>query len=303
MKNLAGLFGLLMVASPMAWGKTIPSGNAFVSTDFSYTSARDLWKGNGQEAIFSDNNADTRVRGKTTSYNYGLSASFGIPFGMQLDFRTQYTTTRMNNATHPNAANGAMGASVRGISEASLILKKHVYANSWLDQDFYIGYRHPGETTPQSPTFIAITDFSNHYILGSETGFHFSKQWSFVNDIRYIMRSEADKLATMELPSDQMEWSGRLSWQYDSKLTLSSSAIWRHTFSGPDISTADFVTAVGLAGHPPFYAARERFLGYAMGGNYRVGSRSYLGVSRFKKVWGRNTDRSRTWSVFYGYYF
>ena len=91
-----------------------------------------------------------------------------------------------------------------------------------------------------------------------------------------------------------------LAYIHDSKIGLGLGFVWKHTFSGVDISTPPFANLAGLTGHPPFYASRERFVAQVASISYYPTPKSWFGISQFSKFWGRNTDVSTTHTIYYG---
>ena len=303
-------FLLISALSTQTSFGALGEGQMMLMTDVSYTSARELWKGNSDEVYFQDAAGtkhldNTVVRGAKTQYmNLGVELAYGTQlWGIETSLRLDYTSSKIMNATHPNTANGAVGTEVNNLSGIKLKLAKDFYAGDWLTTGAYFEYKNPVESKPKSPSFIAVTDFSSHYTLGFRGQLYLSSFVLTYYDINYTVRSKASALKTEDIPGNQSTAKLDFIYAYDEKLSFGVGFGYRHTFKGADISTPAFGAAGAKAGHPPFYAARERFFGYSLYFNYYIKRDLWLGLSQFEKIWGRNTDRSETTSLFIGNYF
>ena len=304
MKSLIVVAVMLFLTHPAV--ATLQENQMMISTDLSYTTARELWKGKDDEISYQDAEGDTHPDGtvkdgKTQFTNLGLEFSYGTPvWGIQSDLRIDYTSSRMRGATHPNAKNGKEDDGVDQLSGIAVKFLKDMFSSDSLTLTPYIGYKHPVEDEPEVPTFIAVNDFSHHYNLGLKTAFSLTPHFYTFFDAKYTMRSKDSKLKDDQLPADQATGKLDFLYAYDASLSFGGGLVYQHTMAGPDISTPRFGANAKEAGHPPFYAARERFLATVAYFNYYLSPESWMGVSQFEKVWGRNTDRSRTFTLFMG---
>ena len=253
------ILGLIFFLVSPLYAATLAKNQLLLSTDISYTSARSLWKGDGDKITFQDNDSNAThndrslLDGATSYLNFGLQASYGTPlWGIQADLRLDYTMSKMRHATHPTEANGAENAEVNGLSNIEVKLSKKVL--SWQRGSLvgYLGYRNPVDSDPKSPSFLAINDFSTHYNFGAKVSQHLYKKLSSYTDFSYTVRTRADKLKTEKLPANQHTLKLDFLYAHDDKLSLGTGLVWRHTYKGPDISTPAFARALGKAKHPLF---------------------------------------------------
>jgi len=312
-KNLALSLILGTTLSFSAQAGVMAKGAQSVTVDYSRTNANKLWKGTSSDAYMYDaNNSANAEIGETTFQTYAVNYSRGLGFGLQMDFRLGYATSIIEDGSHPGAGtnnNGPGPKDIRqkDINEVSLKLTYNVLSGANHSTNVYFQYKHPGASdTPTNPTFLALNDYSSHMVFGVTETYSLNKL-SFVLDLNYAMRSTADKLEAFDLPGDQINLKLDLPYQFSDRVTAGTGLAYRHTTSGPDIGGTNW-TAVNTANSvgeasatPAFFAIRERFVGYSMFATYYMPKYdSYVGVSRFRKLQGRNTDQSRTWAVFYG---
>ena len=279
--------------------------------DYSRTSANSIWKGDNKINYFCANTgsgADCgNGIGQTTYTTYSLGHGIGLGWGLQLDTRVTYTVSVMDYGSHPAQAVGPVDAPQKDISEVSLRLTKNLISKEKHGTDVYLQYKHPGgNDEPQNPTFLAVNDYSSHLTLGVTETLNLVKNWTWIFDASYTKRSTADKLKAFDLPADQLNFRLDLPYQFSDRISAGAGLTYLHTTGGPDIGGSDWGAGNVLfsaAGHPPFYAVRERFVGYSMFGSYYIPKAdAWVGLSRFRKLSGRNTDISRTWAVFLGMY-
>ena len=311
-KNLALSLILGTTLSFSANAGVMAQGAQSVSVDYSRTNANKLWKGTSSDAYMTAAESNLGI-GETTYQTYAVNYSRGLGFGLQLDFRLGYATSIIEDGSHPGAGTNNNGPGPKDfrqkdINEVSLKLTYNLLAGANHSTNVYFQYRHPGASdTPTNPTFLALNDFSTHMVFGLTEAYSLGKL-SFVLDANYTKRSTADKLEAFELPGDQINLKLDLPYRFSNRVTAGTGLVYRHTTSGPDIGGQPAWDAVNTASSvgepattPAFYAVRERFVGYSMFGTYYLPKTdSYVGLSRFRKLQGRNTDQSRTWALFYG---
>jgi hypothetical protein len=281
-----------------------------ITTDVSYTSARELWKGNSEEVTFQDAEGDVHtstagnpLEAKTKFYNFGLTIGYQkLPFGLTTELRLDYTVSKIRNATHPNPANGMEDSGLSRLSGAELKLSKNIINNNF-SFGTYFSFRHPIDSKPTAPSFIALNDFSTHLSFGLNSSYKLTPSTYLYYDVKYTKRSLDSKYDSFDLLSNKINMKIDLLYLYDQKISFGGGLVWNHTFSGPDISTSEFGSATTAIKHPVFYLARERFLADNFYLNYYYSHSSWYGVSRLQKIWGRNTDRSTTTTVYYGFSF
>jgi len=302
MKNQLLLIVLSIVVSVSTYAK-----NTFIlSTDLTYSSARELWFGNSDEVTFQDSEMGTHPNGslrdaKASYWNYGLEGRYHLSkLSLEASLRLDYTMSRMKDGSTPSLASGAEGAAVNQLSGLTLKLSKRILKRKKIDLTGYFEYRNPIESDPANPTFIAVNDFATHLSLGFKSSFTIMNKLYAYLDAKYTKRSTADTFETDELPADQVMVKLDFLYAYDDKFSFGSGLTWKHTFSGLQIASPAFGAAIARIGHVPFYATRERFVGHSLYFNYYLNSKTWMGVSQFQKFWGRNTDRSRSTTVFAG---
>ena len=283
----------LIASSSISVASVLGDGQQVFSADVSYTSADKLWMGNESDLDFGG--------AKTAYYNYAVEYKRGIKWGLQLDGRLGYTVSRINDGAFSDATESNGNDS---ISEISLKVTKNLHKNSVHDLDIYFKYRHPGsDSDPTAPAFLAVNDFSSHMVLGLADTFTITNSFLLNVDLSYIKRSHADSLDAFELPADQIDFKLNAPIYINEKLMIFPGVAFRHTMSGPGLSTSGFNSISAQAGVPAFFAARERFFGYLLGASYYMPNlNSGLGFSVFKKASGQNTDQSTTMSVSWGVY-
>jgi len=296
---------LTIIFSFNGFSKNIPRGMSIISLDFNTTSARELWYGDKDLHPFCDNSNGTcdpdHTYGQQSFTSFGLNYSYGFAKNFQVDVRIAYTKSKLKDASHADAKEDD---TVKQISEMALKLGWDAYENSWYLVNAYLSYRHPWNTDPKHPSFIAVNDFSQHLNAGIFQSFKIFEKVTLLNDWRAVFRTTQDWFKEEDLPANQFRWDLNLSTQISDTFAFGGGFSWLHTYSGPDIGTPEFgALKVKGGGIPPFYAARERFFAYNIFISQTIGQQYWAGISLFQKFWGRNTDRGQTWSVTLGTYF
>jgi len=277
---------------------SLASGVQMISSDLSITKANSLWKGDSNVYTFADAQATALPAGgtataNTTYYNVGVQYTRGLANASQLEFRVDYATSGMENGNHGATESGDKVSQLAGVE-----LKYTKDFSKILSG--YVGIKHPTNSDPDEKTFIAVNDYSTHYFLGLKGSMDISQNWYQYWDIKYISRSRQSDIVVQELPADQGEIKLDFLYTAGEKLSLGAGLLGHHTFHGLDIGRGDWGTAVGEAGHPPFYAVRDSFAAHTFYVNYYYSKNAWYGLSHFEKFYGRNTDISRTITFFAG---
>jgi len=292
------LLNLAMIST--VYAGVIPKNTKMVNVDFSLSSANSLWYGDDNQHHFSHNNQDNSRIGETSFINVGATFSYGLTDKLQIDSRVSYAESTIKNASFPNEGNGGQDEGHKRINELSVSAKFSAIEASRFGLNLVAGYSHPGETRPTGPTFLALNDFSQEYSLGIETSTKLTDKLSLNFDFDYIYRTKVNHLESDDLPGDRIKTSIILPYIYDDRLVFNVGLSYLATLEGTDIGSEEFGADNMQAGHATFYAAKEMFAGHSYGASYYVSHNKWIGISFFEKFWGRNTDKSKTTSLFAG---
>lgn len=282
-KNLLISFLLGATFSLSTNASVMKDGEQFLALDYSMTSADKLWVGNGNDRSYNG--------GETTYINYGLSYGRGFGSGLQLDLRLGYATSEMSGGNFGLAADGDKE---KDLNEVSLKLTYNLITNSGHSTNIFFKYQHPGANTePTGTKFIALNDFTTQYIFGFEEEVYFNRL-VLKFDVNYALRSSLDAAGQDGLPGNQLNASLTSNYSFTNRIIAGAGFVYRSTEDGLTLPLTN----------DKFYAAKEKFFGYSLAGTYSFPeSQSFVGLTRFSKTSGRNTDQSTTWSAFYGFSF
>ena len=253
------------------------------------TQSKEIWKATKKEQKYSSANMPDAT---VNSYELSSYLEYFLNSKQSLAGMLSYGYSKISDG---NQGDATKGAKVSGLKEFSLFYKHELLTfSNWYKLKGKVGYVQPFDSSPEKPAFLAITDFSEKIILGLEESLHFgSLNLYFYFD--YILRASA--------PADQLSLNFTTQYSLNQKFAFGATLLWLHTLSGPDIGTPEWVQAVSAYGLPPFFLVRERFWSGSAFVQYFFKKNQFLDVSYAQKFWGRNTDKSNTYSLGYNFLF